>query len=103
MSLKGDQYEKIAVISPVDVNLELAFNNNGDCTISSFGEDAYEVEGSGKFVKDGDEWGGEKRDVIYLSYTYKDSVNDEDHAVKDILVIRDRDVKFEEFTVALGK
>ena len=89
--------------SPVDVNLELAFNNNGDCTISSFGEDAYEVKGSGKFVKDGDEWGGEKRDVIYLSYTYKDSVNDEDHAVKDTLVIRDRDVKFEEFTLTLGK
>ncbi|MWW23171.1 DUF5627 domain-containing protein [Algibacter lectus] len=87
--------------SPGNVNIELAFNENGDCTINSFDEDPYNVSGSGKFVQDGDEWGGEKRDVIYLDYSYTDAVNNETHAVKDTLVIRDRNVKFEEFTVEL--
>ena len=87
--------------SPGSVNIELTFNENGDCTISSFGDDIYNVSGSGKFETDGDEWGGEKRDVIYLDYSYTDAANDETHVVKDTLVIRDRNVKFEEFNIEL--
>ena len=85
--------------SPGKVNFELAFDANGNCSISSFQEDVYNVSGTGKFVQDGDEWGGEKRDVIHLDYTYTDAANNETHAVKDTLVLRNRDVKFEEFTV----
>ena len=84
--------------SPGNVNIELVFNESGDCTISSFDDDPYNVSGSGKFVEDGDEWGGENRDVIYLDYQYTDAENNETHAVKDTLVIRNRNVKFEEFT-----
>lgn len=87
--------------SPGDVNMELIFNENGQCTISSFGDDVYNVAGSGQFVENGDEWGGEPRDVIYLDYSYTDAVNNETHAVKDTLVIRNRDVTFEQFTVEL--
>ncbi|WP_166461121.1 DUF5627 domain-containing protein [Flavicella sediminum] len=85
--------------SPGSVNIDLSFNDEGVCTISSFGDDAYNVSGTGEFVQDGDEWGGEKRDVIYLDYQYTDAVNAETHAVKDTLVLRNRDVKFEEFTL----
>jgi len=88
--------------SPGNVNLELTFDDNGNCTISSFEDDAYNVSGAGKFVVDGDEWGGSKRDVIHLDYTYTDAVNNETHAVKDTLVLRNRDVKFEEFTLELN-
>jgi uncharacterized protein (DUF1330 family) len=87
--------------SPGDVNIELAFNTDETCVISGVGDDPYNVSGSGQLVENGDEWGGEKRDVIYLDYQYTDAVNNETHSVKDTLVIRNRDVKFEEFTVEL--
>lgn len=84
--------------SPGNVNIELSFDDEGKCTISSFDGDLYNVSGSGEFVEDGDEWGDEARDVIYLNYNYTDAVNNETHAVKDTLVIRDRNVIFEEFS-----
>lgn len=88
--------------SPGDVNFELVFDNDGNCTVRSFGDDPYAVSGSGKFVEDGDTWGGEPRDVIYLDYNYTDVMNNETHAVKDTLVVRDRDIVFEEFTIHLS-
>ena len=87
--------------SPGDVSIELLFSSDDTCTVVSSGDDPYNVSGSGRFVEDGDEWGGERRNVIYLDYTYTDAVNSETHAVRDTLVIRNRDVKFEEFTVEL--
>ncbi|MFG6686814.1 DUF5627 domain-containing protein [Mariniflexile sp. HNIBRBA6329] len=99
------------------VSLELTFNNNEEITITNADANSNVViTGSGKFVKDGDQWGGEKRDVIYLDYQYQDvevveelvfgqvrsrTTVDLMHTVKDTLVIRDRNVKFEEFTVQL--
>ncbi len=85
--------------SPGNVNIELVFNDDGNCTIVSFGDDAYNVSGSGKFVENGDTWGGKERDVIYLDYSYTDAANNETHAVKDTLAVRDRNVVFEEFTI----
>jgi hypothetical protein len=85
--------------SPGDVNIELFFDANDNCTIRSFGDDAYNVSGSGKFVENGDMWGGKNRDVIYLDYSYTDAANNEIHAVKDTLVVRDRNVVFEEFSL----
>lgn len=89
------------LVSPGDVNMELMFDDNGDCTISSLTDDPYNVSGSGQFVENGDEWGGKKRDVIYLDYQYTDAINNETHVVKDTLVIRNRNVKFEQFTIEL--
>lgn len=87
--------------SPGNVNIELVFGDDGNCTIQSFEDDAYNVSGSGKFVENGDMWGGKERDVIYLDYSYTDAANNETHAVKDTLVVRDRNVVFEEFTIEL--
>ncbi|WP_296635688.1 DUF5627 domain-containing protein [Polaribacter sp.] len=87
--------------SPGDVNLELSFDDNNNCIIGSYDSDPYNVTGTGKFVTDGDTWGGKPRDVIYLDYTYIDVLNNETHAVKDTLVVRDRNVVFEEFSIRL--
>lgn len=84
-----------------DVEMELSFNSDDTCTITGLGDDPFGVSGTGQFVEDGDEWGGERRDVIYLDYQFTDAVNNETHAVKDTLVVRNRDVKFEQFTVEL--
>tara|TARA_R110002096_G_scaffold358855_1_gene551952 strand:+ start:9874 stop:11040 length:1167 start_codon:yes stop_codon:yes gene_type:complete len=103
------------------VSLELTFNDNEEITVTNADPaSTVTVTGSGKFVEDGDEWGGESRDVIYLDYQYRElevevsevrffgslistttSTFDLLHTVKDTLVIRDRDVKFEEFTLEL--
>lgn len=87
--------------SPGNVGIELLFNGDDTCTITGQEGDTYNVSGSGQLVENGDTWGGEPRDVIYLDYTYTDAVNNEIHAVKDTLVIRNRDVKFEEFSIVL--
>ncbi|WP_299059610.1 DUF5627 domain-containing protein [uncultured Polaribacter sp.] len=103
-----------------NVSLLLTFNDSEDITITSADENSpFVVTGTGKFVENGDEWGGEKRDVIYLEYEYQDKVVENTkenfnftdvtstidlfHTVKDTLVIRDRDVKFEEFTFYLNE
>lgn len=83
------------------VNMELTFDDDGSCVISSFGDDPYAISGTGAYVEDGDEWGGKSRDVIYLDYTYLDPGFSETHVVKDTLVIRDRTAVFEAFEVEL--
>ncbi|MFC4723650.1 DUF5627 domain-containing protein [Geojedonia litorea] len=103
------------------LSLLLTFNDNEDITVANADPNStVTVTGSGKFVEDGDEWGGKSRDVIYLDYQYRElevevsevrffgtlvstttSTFDLLHTVKDTLVIRDRDVKFEEFTLEL--
>jgi len=86
--------------SPGTVAIELAFDENENCTISS-PDGAYNVSGTGTFVKEGDEWGGEKRDAIFINYTYDDLVNNENHVVTDTLVIRNRGVVFESFPIVI--
>jgi hypothetical protein len=53
---------------PGDLMIDLSFGSNGNCTVIRQGSGA--VIGTGKFVKDGDEWGGKKRNAIILSYNY---------------------------------
>ena len=87
--------------SPGDVHFELIFDDSGNCTIQSTEDDAYGVSGSGKFVEDGGTWGGETHDAIFLEYNYSDAANNESHVVKDTLVVRNRNVVFEEFVFEL--
>lgn len=87
--------------SPGKVKLELFFNSNSECQIKTLEGGKYEVTGSGKFIVDGDSWGGEPQDVIYLDYSYIDEANQEAHHVMDTLVVRNRNVVFEEFSVSL--
>ena len=100
------------------VKLNLVIDGNNDITVTSEQGSDFQITGTGKFVENGDEWGGEKRDVIYLEYQYSDvQVVEEfffgsltkrsslnlNHIVNDTLVIRNRNVKFEEFTIDLEK
>ena len=82
----------------VDCRLKLSFDADGKCIITSNSPEVT-ATGSGQFVPDGDKksWGDEDRDVLYLDYTL-------DYAgiksvTKDTLVVRDRGVKAEWFTV----
>jgi hypothetical protein len=80
-------------VSPGSYNVELSFDDNNNCTINSIS--GFPASGTGKMVKDGDEWGGEKRDVLHLNFTVDDGTHI--HTITDTLVFRDKGIKFEEF------
>lgn len=83
--------------SPGDIELLLTFDANENCQV--FDHHTSEEIGEGEFVENGDSWGGESRDVIHMEYTFLDTINNEMHYVTDTLVMRDRAVVFEEFTI----
>lgn len=76
--------------------VRISFNNDGKCTLTQPEGASYTVSGNGEFVKDGDAWGNEDRDVLRLKYdvTFDHSV----HTFTDTLVMRDRGIKLETFT-----
>ena len=76
-------------------SLILSFSDDGKCTISNPVSAPYTISGNGKFVKKGDMWGGEKRDVLYLKYQVNFATTT--HSLTDTIVMRDRGVKFETF------
>ena len=75
----------------------MTFSDDGNCTLTQTKGTTFPITGTGKFVKNADEWGGKKRDAIYLSYQITDTSLRETHHVNDTLVIRDRDVRLETF------
>ncbi len=81
------------------LTLKFEFAPNGTCKVYN-GITNAEL-GSGKFVENGDAWGGKTRDVIYLNYSYLDEARNEFHEVKDTMVIRDRAIGFETFVPTL--
>jgi len=83
--------------SPGNFKMVLTFDASGNCAISQFAGSNYPVNGTGKFVTNGDEWGGVKRNAIILNYQITDAVKGEFHQATDTLVIRDRDVRLETF------
>lgn len=80
----------------VPFRLVLNFDNTGKCTVSGPAAATYTVSGNGQFVKKGDVWGNEKRDVLHLKYQV--AFGTTTHNLTDTLVMRDRGVKFETFT-----
>ena len=89
--------DKYIVNINVPFQLFLAFDNTGKCTVSGPpATPSYTVTGTGEFVKKGDFWGNEKRDVLYLKYQVVFGTTT--HSLTDTLVLRDRQVKFETFT-----
>ncbi|MEO6231495.1 MAG: DUF5627 domain-containing protein [Ferruginibacter sp.] len=81
----------------VPFQLFLTFDNSGKITVSApSSATGYTVSGDGEFVKKGDMWGQEKRDVMHLKY--KVDFGTSTHSFTDTLVLRDRNVKFETFT-----
>lgn len=77
--------------------MELTISESGEIRIDSISGSEFLPTGSGTYVKDGGEWGGKPRDVIYLSYSFSqgDTIL---HQVNDTLVYRNRGIKFETFT-----
>ncbi|HIW65459.1 MAG TPA: DUF1735 domain-containing protein [Candidatus Alistipes intestinipullorum] len=84
--------------SPGKISLVLTFDDDGKCAVTSNESSYAVVTGTGEFVKDGDKWGGKKRNVLHLSYSYTDPATSELHMVKDTLVVRDRNVKLETYS-----
>jgi len=80
----------------VPFQLALSFATSGDITVAAPASATYTVTGTGKFVKKGDMWGEQKRDVMYLKYQVNFGATT--HNFTDTLVIRDRGVAFETFT-----
>ncbi len=76
--------------------LLLRFDNAGNCIITNSASTSYVISGSGKYVKNGDKWGDQKRDVLYLKYNV--NYGAVTHAMADTLVMRDRVEKFETFS-----
>ena len=97
--------------SPGSFSMWLVFNQqNETCSIvsakkyhkgSTLKTPRFTVAGTGKFVKSGDSWGGKKRDAIHLKYQITDNTLNEVHFASDTIVIRDRTVKFETFTITV--
>ncbi len=78
--------------------IRLTFDASGNCVVSS-PSSAYTVTGNGKFVKAGEKnsWGNKDRDAIYLNYTInRDIMN---VVTTDTLVLRNRGVGMEVFSV----
>lgn len=83
----------------VPFQLVMNFNNPGAVTVSAPTNALYTVSGGGAFVKKGDMWGNEKRDVLHLKYQVVFGTTT--HNLTDTLVMRDRGVKFETFSPVL--
>jgi hypothetical protein len=82
--------------SPGSFEMKITFDDTGNGTIlNTTRYPKFTITGSAKFVKDAEEWGYQKRNVIYLDYSIV--AGTETHNVKDTLVFRDKGVSFEEF------
>ncbi|TJZ53299.1 DUF1735 domain-containing protein [Sphingobacterium olei] len=84
----------------INFNLILSFDNNNNCSVSS-GTTGITASGNGKFIKRGEKnsWGNTDRDAMYLEYQI--DMAQMSISTKDTLVMRDRGVKMETFSVAL--
>ena len=88
--------------SPGNFKARLTFDAQGStCVVSTAPGSTYPVSGTGKFIKEGDEWGGKKRNTIILDYKVTDTAKGEFHQVNDTLVIRDRAVVLETFNIVI--
>lgn len=81
-------------------NVSLSVDNDNNIVVKSLTGSPISVNGLGKYVENGDTWGGTPenptpRDVLHLNYTYTRSNGNICH-VSDTLVFRDRGIKVEE-------
>ena len=82
-------------------NLNITFDDNGNCTITSSDPTTFTATGSGKFVKKGEKnsFGNVDRDVLYLDYTINHPGKGITTQTKDTLLMRNRGVVKETFNV----
>ena len=81
--------------------LNITFDASGNCTVAAADPTTYTVTGTGKFVKKGDKnsFGNVDRDVLYLDYTVTHIAKAITTQTKDTLLMRNRGVTMEQFTV----
>ena len=80
------KYEVVVSVDPETNNVTVAQKDGT----------AFNVTGTGKYVKDGQVWGGKTRDAFYLDLNI--DANGVTYHAADTLVFRDNMVKLEEFT-----
>lgn len=95
-------YEDDNLTTRANVELLLSFDDNNQCTISS-NSPSYTINGTGKFVKDGEKnsIGGLDRNALYLDYTVELTDLGYTYSTKDTLVTRDRGITPEYYTIAV--
>lgn len=78
----------------------LTFASDGSCTVGSNSAN-FEITGTGKFVSNGEKnsFGGKDRSAIYLDYSVNFKNLSWKYATKDTLVVRDRGIVPEYYTV----
>jgi hypothetical protein len=81
--------------SPGNFAIDLTFDANNDCVVTNVDGSAFQVTGTGKFVKNGDIWGNVPQNAIYLNYVVTEGINK--HTITDTLVFRDKAVTFLEY------
>lgn len=81
--------------------LNLTFDANNNCTVTSSDPAAYTATGTGKFVPKGEKnsFGNQDRDVLYLDYTINHIAKGITTQTKDTLLMRNRGVIKETFGV----
>ena len=87
-----------------DYAMQLTVSSDGTVTISPVPGAKFAVTGTGTFAKaagSGQEWGGEKRDALFLEYRYAEGANT--HEVRDTMVFRDRQIVFEQQVITFLK
>lgn len=84
----------------VDYDLLITFADDGTCNVSG-NSDSYEISGSGKFVSKGEKnsIGGKDCDALYLDYNVNFKNLNTQYATKDTLVVKNRGIVPEYFTV----
>lgn len=79
--------------------MKLVISDNGDITIENMPGSPYNVAGTGKYVEDGDSWGGKAQNAMFLDYQYTE--DGYTRKAVDTLVFRNNGVVFEEHKVTV--
>ena len=100
-ALKFPVVLKDAANADYTCNLNITFDDNGNCVITSSDPATFTATGSGKFVKKGEKnsFGNVDRDVLYLDYTISHPGKGITTQTKDTLLMRNRGVVKETFNV----
>lgn len=88
-----------STLIPGNLQMDISFDNNGNCTIAQSKGATYTISGTGAFKTDADSWGDKPRDAIHINYQITSGGNT--YAATDTLVIRDRAVIMEVFSPAV--
>ena len=67
-----------------------------NCTIEQTAGSSLTVSGTGRYAIDAEEYGGKKRDAIYLTYTINNGTHT--YTATDVLVFRDKGINLQTYT-----